>query len=406
MADTSAPANTLPEAANGTLPVPDAAAETVAAIAQAETVSADEIALYDRQIRLWGLEAQNRIRNANILLVSIKAFANEVAKNLVLAGISSITLADHEVVTEDDLGAQFFVSEADIGKNRAEAAAPEVRKLNPRVQVNVITTNVTSEQSEAFYKAFDVIIATNLDFLSFTALNAGARIANRPFYAGATHGMYGYIFADLGTHDFNIERAKSNRPTTKTPETATRTVIDFTDKLSSDGKKIELVTKRELYTPLLLVNTSPLDPTMQKDPRKLRKVHPLLTCVRTLWDYQRNGNGILPSHAPADLQLFTTLAMQKHKELKLPPNTLTGDFLKSFLANLGSEIAPVTAYLGGQLAQDVINVLGKREQPIQNLMLFDGEECAGPVYALHPIFPDNPIPAVPIVPPEAQVLVV
>jgi ubiquitin-like 1-activating enzyme E1 A len=57
------------------------------------------------------------IRNANILLVSIKALANEIAKNLVLAGIGSITLADHEVVTDEDLGAQFFVNEADVGKN-------------------------------------------------------------------------------------------------------------------------------------------------------------------------------------------------------------------------------------------------------------------------------------------------
>lgn len=58
-----------------------------------------------------------RIRTANILLVSIRALANEVAKNLVLAGIGSITLADHEVVTENDLGAQFFITEADVGKN-------------------------------------------------------------------------------------------------------------------------------------------------------------------------------------------------------------------------------------------------------------------------------------------------
>ncbi|KAF3044401.1 hypothetical protein E8E12_010270 [Didymella heteroderae] len=58
----------------------------------------------------------------------------------------------------------------------------------------------------------------------------------------------------------------------------------------------------------------------------------------------------------------------------------------------------LTAFLGGQLAQDVINVLGQREQPIQNLMLFDGEESAGPVYALHPIFVDNPITALPSIP--------
>lgn len=185
-------------------------------------------------------------------------------------------------------------------------------------------------------------------------------------------------------------------------ETATRSVVDFKDKVEN-GKKIELVTKRELYTPLMLANTSPLPPDMQKDPRKLRKVHPLLTCIRTLWDYQRNGNGTFPSHSPADLQHFTSLAMEKHKELSLPASTLTADFLKSFIGNLGSELAPVTAFLGGQLAQDVINVLGKREQPIQNLMLFDGEECAAPVYALHPIFLDNPLPAIAVLPVEAPI---
>jgi ubiquitin-like 1-activating enzyme E1 A len=54
------------------------------------------------------------------------------------------------------------------------------------------------------------------------------------------------------------------------------------------------------------------------------------------------------------------------------------------MQNIGSEIAPVTAVLGGQLAQDVINVLGHRQQPIQNMVLFDGELNEAPMYALHP----------------------
>ena len=49
--------------------------------------------------------------------MSIKALANEVAKNLVLAGIGSLTIIDNEAVTDDDLGSQFFVSEADVGKS-------------------------------------------------------------------------------------------------------------------------------------------------------------------------------------------------------------------------------------------------------------------------------------------------
>jgi ubiquitin-like 1-activating enzyme E1 A len=93
--------------------------------ANGEAMTADEIALYDRQIRLWGVAAQESLRKANILLVSIKALANEIAKNLVLAGINSLTVIDHELVTEDDLGAQFFVSKEDIGKNVREAATTE-----------------------------------------------------------------------------------------------------------------------------------------------------------------------------------------------------------------------------------------------------------------------------------------
>ena len=80
-------------------------------------LSADEIALYDRQLRLWGIEAQNRMRKANILLITMKALGNEVAKNLVLAGIGSLTVLDPDVVTQSDVATQFFVTEEDIGKN-------------------------------------------------------------------------------------------------------------------------------------------------------------------------------------------------------------------------------------------------------------------------------------------------
>lgn len=59
----------------------------------------------------------DRLRSANILLITMKSLANEVAKNLVLAGIGSLTVLDHESVTEEDLGAQFFVYEEHLGQN-------------------------------------------------------------------------------------------------------------------------------------------------------------------------------------------------------------------------------------------------------------------------------------------------
>jgi len=49
-----------PPATNGTFPADNAAGQTVAAVAEADSISADEIALYDRQIRLWGVQAQEK----------------------------------------------------------------------------------------------------------------------------------------------------------------------------------------------------------------------------------------------------------------------------------------------------------------------------------------------------------
>ena len=60
---------------------------------------------------------------ANVLLITMKGLANEIAKNLVLAGVGALTIQDSQTVTDDDLGSQFFISEQDVGKNVQAAAS-------------------------------------------------------------------------------------------------------------------------------------------------------------------------------------------------------------------------------------------------------------------------------------------
>lgn len=76
------------------------------------SASAGEVSLSRHGQYVWETNKIFRIRSANILLITVKALANEVAKNLVLAGIGSLTIIDHEPVTETDLDAQFFLEEA------------------------------------------------------------------------------------------------------------------------------------------------------------------------------------------------------------------------------------------------------------------------------------------------------
>ena len=234
---------------------------------------------------------------------------------------------------------------------------------------------------------FDLVIGTDLSSNTASLLSAACRMSMRPSYIAGTYGMYGYIFADLISHQYTIEREKFNAPTKIGPETLTRSIIQSSTKREK-GELKEVVMKQEEYTPLILANTSPLPAEILNNRRKLRQVTPLLPCLRALWEFEKE-TGRTPGPTPGDLKNYTTKATEKHRELQLPIETLRSEFLRSFLQNLGSEIAPTTAVLGGLLSQDAINVIGKREQPIQNFILFDGEEYQTPMYALHPIFNDG-----------------
>jgi ubiquitin-like 1-activating enzyme E1 A len=79
-------------------------------------ISVDEVKLYDRQIRLWGMGAQTIIRNTSICIINMQGLSQEVLKNIVLAGVGSITLCDHTKVVAKDLASQFFLRDEDIGK--------------------------------------------------------------------------------------------------------------------------------------------------------------------------------------------------------------------------------------------------------------------------------------------------
>ena len=264
----------------------------------------------------------------------------------------------------------------------SQAALTQIQELNPRV--NLLTANFgTLLADHVFFGVYSLVIATDLPLNILTQLNVSCRMQSRPFYAAGSFGFYGFIFTDLIQHTYIISREKSNIETKLGPETPTRSIIDVTSSRGSDGKTTEQVTKTETYTPINLANTSRLTPWHLANRRRKFLVSPILSCIRALWDYQATTGNVELSHTAADLAHFTRLANEKHKELSLPPETLRSDIVKSFVQGIGSEIGSVCACLGARLAEDVINVVGGKEQPIQNFVVFDGDETKAQIYALH-----------------------
>lgn len=80
----------------------------------------------------------------NIIFV---AFA---AKNIILAGVKSVTLHDSNKVELRDLGAQFYLSEVDVGSNRAEACHPKLQELNTAVLVSTLQAELSAAQLSKF----------------------------------------------------------------------------------------------------------------------------------------------------------------------------------------------------------------------------------------------------------------
>lgn len=96
------------------------------------------------------------MRSSTILLLSLRSLAHETIKNLVLAGVGRLIVMDDGVVTEEDLGSGFLFRENDgaVGTNvcpavqvinadgnqRTEAALPQIKSLNPLVELTSFST--------------------------------------------------------------------------------------------------------------------------------------------------------------------------------------------------------------------------------------------------------------------------
>lgn len=79
------------------------------------------------------------MRNSKILLAGLSGLGGEVAKNIILAGLKSVTFLDHRLVNELDFCSQFFIPREDVGKLRAEASLVRAQALNPMVQLSADT---------------------------------------------------------------------------------------------------------------------------------------------------------------------------------------------------------------------------------------------------------------------------
>ncbi|KAF5273180.1 hypothetical protein FQR65_LT17185 [Abscondita terminalis] len=124
-----------------------------------------EMHLYSRQILLdgWDLEAQEKLKLANILIVGCGGIGCTTAELLARAGVGKISLIDADIIEISNLQRQIAYVEPDIGFYKAEILAKRLQQINPFIQVEHYTNRLDQQNAQMLISQQDLgIIKTML----------------------------------------------------------------------------------------------------------------------------------------------------------------------------------------------------------------------------------------------------
>lgn len=151
--------------------------------------------LYSRQLYVLGADAMKKMGKSNVLIVGLKGLGVEIAKNVALAGVKSLTLYDPGLTQISDLSSQFFLREEDIGKRRDEATAPRLAELNQYVPISILQDDILDE---SVITRFQSIVLTDSPLETQYKINEITHKNSIGFITADTRGLFGNIFVDLG----------------------------------------------------------------------------------------------------------------------------------------------------------------------------------------------------------------
>lgn len=164
--------------------------------------------LYSRQLYAIGKDAQEALKNTSVLISGITGLGVEIAKNLILTGVKSVTLHDNGNIRLKELSTNYYANFEDIGKLRT-TVQNELSKLNPYVNVTINNDKLT----ENLIKRHHIVIICDKLPINLVSINEICRQYKTKFIVANTIGLLGIIFCDFG-NDFTIVDQDGEIPST------------------------------------------------------------------------------------------------------------------------------------------------------------------------------------------------
>ncbi|XP_033280263.1 ubiquitin-like modifier-activating enzyme 7 isoform X3 [Orcinus orca] len=332
--------------------------------------------LYSRQLYVLGLPAMQRIQRAKVLLSGLQGVGAEVAKNLVLMGVGSLTLHDPHPTCWSDLSAQFFLSEQDLGRSRAEASQELLAKLSGAVQVCIHTGDIT----EDLLLDFQVVVLTASELQEQLKVGTICHKHGVCFLVADTRGLVGQLFCDFG-EDFTVQD-----PTEAEPLVAAIQHISqgspgiLTLREEADAHRFnngDLVTFSGIEGMVELNGCAPRPLHVQRDGT-------LEIGDTTTFSHYLRGGAVTEvkrpktvSHVDAEMVVDLAQALESLKGTEGEPleEQLDKALVRRVALSSAGGLSPMAAVLGAVAAQEVLKAVSKKFMPLDQWLYFDALDC-------------------------------
>lgn len=142
---------------------------------------------YSRHILLdeIGIEGQERIRQAHVLIVGAGGLGCPAALYLAGAGVGHITIADNDTVDLTNLQRQVLHTPERVGMDKVESARQALTTFNPDVRITALKLRLEGDALEQAVAAADVVLDCCDNFATRHAVNRACVAHGKPLVSGA-----------------------------------------------------------------------------------------------------------------------------------------------------------------------------------------------------------------------------
>jgi len=148
---------------------------------------------YERQIRIFGVEGQVRLKKSKVLVAGVGGLGCTAALFLAASGVGNIVLVDSERVELNNLNRQVLHWTRDIGVKKVYSAAKKLKELNPEVNVEVVDDSLREDNVYDYVKRVDLVVDGLDNWRTRFIVNKVCVELGKPFIHAGVHEVYGQL---------------------------------------------------------------------------------------------------------------------------------------------------------------------------------------------------------------------